>query len=80
MWYGRGLPGRGRRRWVVSPPLPGGSSPLSLVDESRPHPRPLYRPRLAPPLRRLLSRLGGAWPSLSKIAVVRLPLRLAFPR
>ena len=77
---GRGLPGRGRRHWVVSPPLPGRTGPLSLVDESRPHPRPLYRPRLAPPLRRLLSRLGGAWPSLSKIAVVRLPLRLAFPR
>ena len=33
-----------------------------------------------PPLRRLLSRLGEAWPSLSKVAVVRLPLRRAFPR
>ena len=74
------LPGRGRRPWVVSPPLPGRSGPLPLVDESRPHPRPLYRPWLAPPLRRLLSRLGEAWPSLSKVAVVRLPLRRAFPR
>ena len=33
-----------------------------------------------PPLRRLLSRLGEAWPSLSKVVVIRLPLRLAFLR
>ena len=58
---------------------PGRSSPLSLVDESRPHPRPLYCPRLAPPHRRLLFRPGEAWPSLSKVAVIRLPLRRAFP-
>jgi len=53
---GRGLPGRGRRHWVVSPPLPGRSSRISLVGESRPHPRPLYRSRLALPLRRLLTK------------------------
>ena len=55
---GRGLPGRGRRHRVSSPPLPGRSGRLSLVGESRPHPRPLYRSRLALPLRRLLTRLG----------------------
>ena len=37
----------------MSPPLPGGSDRLSLVDESRSHPWSLYRPRLASPLRRL---------------------------
>jgi len=37
------LPGRGRRHWIVSPHLLGRSGPLSLVDESRPHPRSLYR-------------------------------------
>ena len=58
-------PGKRRRHWVVSPPLPGGSDRLSLVDESRSHPRSLYRPRLASPLRRLLLELGEAWPSLS---------------
>ena len=77
---GQGLPGRGRRHWVVSPPLPGRTGPLSLVDESRPHPRPLYRPRLAPPLRWPLIELGEAWPSLSQIPVVRLPLRRVSPR
>ena len=60
----------------MSPPLPGRTGPLSLVDESRPHPRPLYRPRLAPPLRRsFLLRLGEAWPSLSPLPGGPLPLR-----
>ena len=73
-------PGEDGGIWVVSPPLPGRSSPLSLVGESCPHSRPLYSPWLAPLFRRLLSRLGEAWPSLSKVVVVRLPLRLAFLR
>ena len=61
----RGLPGRGRWHWVTPTSTPGRSSPLSLVGESCPHSRPLYCPRLAPPHRRLLSRLGEAWPSSS---------------
>ena len=68
---GRGLPGRGRRHRVSSPPLPGRSGRISLVGEPRPHPRPLYRSRLALPLRRFLTRLGEAWPYLSKIAAIR---------
>ena len=55
------------------------SGRLSLVDESRPHPRPLYRPRLAPPLRWPLIELGEAWPSLSQLPVVRLPPRRVYP-
>ena len=66
-----------RRTWWL---IPGRSSPLSLVGESCPHPRPLYRPWLAPPLRRLLFRLGEAWPSLPKVAVIRLPLQRVSPR
>ena len=62
--------GRARSPWTLE----------SLVEESRPHPRPLYRPRLAPPLRWPLIEFGEAWPSLSKITVVRLPLRRASPR
>jgi len=77
---GRGLPGRGQRHWVASLPLLGRPSHLSLVGESRPHARPLYRLRLAPPLRRLLFRLGEARPSLPKITVARLPPRRVFPR
>ena len=61
------------------PTSPPRSHP-SLVGKSRPHPRPLYRPRLAPPLRRFLFRLGEALPSLSKITVVRLPMRRASSR
>ena len=34
---------------------------LSSVDEPSPHPQPLYRSRLAPPLRWLLIELGEAW-------------------
>ena len=64
-WPGRCFPGQGRRHWVVPPPLPGRPGQLSLVDESRPHPRSLYRTRFAPPIRRLLVGLGGSWPSLS---------------
>ena len=45
----RGLPGRGRWHWVTPTSTPGRSSPLSLVGESCPHSRPLYRPWLAPP-------------------------------
>ena len=45
----------------VEPALPG----RQVVPA---HSRPLYRPWLAPPLRRLLSRLGEAWPSLSKVS------------
>ena len=62
---GRGLPGRGRRHRVSSPPLPGRSGRISLVGESRPHPRPLYRSRLALPLLRLLTKLGKARSLLS---------------
>ena len=57
----------------VEPALPGRRvvpAPAAFLDRSR----------LAPPLRRLLLKLGEAWPSLSKITVVRLPLRRAFPR
>ena len=60
-------------------PSPGGRA-RSPWSTSRPHPRSLYRPRLAPPLRRLLFRLGEAWPSLPKITVARLPPRRVFPR
>ena len=49
----------------VASPL-RGSDRLSLVDESRSHPRSLYRPRLASPLRRLLVELGEAWPPRRK--------------
>ena len=63
---GRGLLGRMRRHWILSPRHPGGSGWLTLVDESRPHPRSLYRPRLASPLRRLLVELGEAWPPRRK--------------
>ena len=44
---GRGFPGRGRRHWIATPHLPGRRGQLSSVEESRPPPRSLYRPRLA---------------------------------
>ena len=57
----------------VEPALPGRRvAPASAAS--------LSRLRLAPPLRWPLIEFGEAWPSLSKVAVVRLPLRLAFPR
>ena len=68
---GRGHPGQGRWHWVPPTSIPGRSGPLSLVDESCPHPRPLYRPWLALPLRRLPFRLGEAWPSLSNFINAR---------
>ena len=63
---------------VASPPREVGPA-LPGRRVSRPHPRPLYRPRLAPPLRWPLIELGKAWPSLSQIPVVRLPPRRAYP-
>ena len=38
--------GGGRRHWVATPPLPGKWGQLSSVEDSRPPPRSLYRPRL----------------------------------
>ena len=59
--------------WEVEPALPGrrvAPAPAAFLSSSA-------RP---PTLRRLLLKLGEAWPSLSQIPVVRLPLRRAFPR
>ena len=50
---------------LVATPLRGRSGRLSLVSESRPHPWPLYRSRLALPFLLLLTKLGKARSLLS---------------
>ena len=83
---GRGLPGRGRRHWNVPPHLLELPGQLSLVDESRPLPRSLYRTRLSPPLRRLLNEpaqpgeRGGVGFLVVDHHGVRLPPRRVSPR
>jgi len=55
-----------KRRWVVSPPLPGRSAQLSLVDQSRPLPRSLSIVLGSPsPLPLTPHRTWEAWSSLS---------------